>query len=75
MAEQYIKTARDARACIGQRVYWDDHSARYVFLRSGVLTAAEGKSVEIDGDWKLRPNLVALRNFEHGGAFKEKANG
>ena len=67
-----ISSAKQARAHIGKRVWWDDHSSRYVFLRSGILNSAEGRRVEIDGNWLSRSSLRALRTTEQGGAFPEK---
>lgn len=63
----YIKTVKDVRDCIGQRVYWDDISARWVFLQSGMLEDSSGGQVLIDGDRKTRSSLKYFRNFEEGG--------
>jgi len=68
--ESMITSVGDARACKGQRVYWDDVGTRYIFLRDGILEDAEGANVLIDGDWKHRSSLKNLRNFEMGGAWK-----
>lgn len=73
MSEIYVKTTSDAKACIGQRVYWDDISNRYVFLRSGVINSAKGRHIEIDGDHRHRSNLRNLRNFKNGGEWKKQA--
>ena len=73
MSEMYIRTAADAKSCIGKRVYWDDVSSRYVFLRSGIVESVKGWHVEIDGDHRHRSNLKNLRNFENGGEWKRQA--
>ena len=59
-----ITNVKEARAAIGQRVWWDDVGKRYIFVRSGTLTGVKDKNVEIDGDWKWRPNLTNLRTTE-----------
>lgn len=69
MIDFYIKTEKDAMACIGSRVYWDDVSSRYVMLRSGILESVNGKNLVIDGNDKYLSNLPGLRNFEHGGRW------
>lgn len=66
----YIQTTAQARKLIGQRVYWDDVSNRYVFLRSGIVEEVCGYQICIDGNWHMRKNLTALRNFEKGGNWK-----
>jgi len=71
MSEIYIKTVADARACIGQKVYWDDAGSRYVFLRSGILEEVFRGNVRMgDGDYKRIKDLPGLRNFAMGGAWK-----
>lgn len=66
-----IRTTAEARAAIGQTVYWDDVSPRYVFLRQGVVQEVHAHNVMIDGDWKWLPNLKRnhLRTEEVGGAW------
>jgi len=73
VSHPYIKTVADAKTCIGKRVYWDDVSSRYVFLRSGIIESVKGWHVEIDGDHRHRCNLKNLRNFENGGEWKRQA--
>ena len=69
MTDAYIKTASVARNHVGEKVYWDDVSARYIFLRSGILTGVFGRQVEVDGDYKPMKDMTNLRNFEMGGAW------
>ena len=71
MSNFYIKTVADAKKCIGERIYWDDVSSRHVFLRSGILERAIGYNLVIDGDYKYRPDMPGLRNFENGGAWEK----
>lgn len=73
MSEIYIKSALDARSCIGQRVYWDDVSSRYVFLRCGLLSEVQGRNLMINEEWQSRSSLKNLRNFENGGEWKRHA--
>lgn len=73
MSEIYIKSAADARACIGQKLYWDDVSARYVFLRCGIVTEVSGRNLMINDEWQNRSSLRNLRNFENGGEWKRQA--
>lgn len=68
-----IKTAAQARALIGKQVWWDDHSSRYVFLRTGIVTGVAGRNIEIDDSYRWMPNLTALRDTEKGGAFPDGA--
>ena len=58
----YIKTAKQAKLCIGQTVYWDDR-ARCIVNR-GRLEDVKGKNLLIDGDYKWMPQLIGLRDFE-----------
>lgn len=69
-----ITNVKEARAAIGKRVWWDDHGSRYVFLRSGMVTGAQGRNIEIDGAWHWRADLKSLRDTEAGGAFPEGLN-
>lgn len=69
MTDKYLKTNKDLREHIGKMVYWDSVCSRYVRLMQGTITAVTGKNVEIDGDWKYRPNLLGLRNFANGGTW------
>lgn len=55
-----ITNIKEARACIGKMVYWEDHGQRYVFLRCGVLQGVQGKNLKIDDDWKWRTDLTNL---------------
>lgn len=65
-----IQTAKDARSRIGEKVWWDDHSSRYVFLKCGIINGVEGRHVLIDHNWYTVGNLRELRTTESGGAFK-----
>lgn len=70
MTEIYIKTVADARACIGQIVYWDDVSSRYIFLRRGILDEVFKGQVSVDGDFRRIKDRPGLRNYPMGGAWK-----
>lgn len=58
-----IKNIGDARAAIGQMVYWNERgSARYHGAeRCGTLTEVSGKNLLINGEWKWRTDLLNLR--------------
>lgn len=72
MSEQiYINCTADARKCIGQKVYWDDVSSRYIFLRHGILEEVFRGQVSIDGDFRRIKDRPGLRNFEFGGAWQK----
>tara|TARA_R110000765_G_scaffold244631_11_gene346893 strand:+ start:1833 stop:2057 length:225 start_codon:yes stop_codon:yes gene_type:complete len=73
MNNMYITSNKEAKNCIGQQVWWDDHSSRYVMLRTGFLDGVSGGNIDIEGNWLWRNNLKDLRNFEKGGAFREPA--
>jgi hypothetical protein len=60
----YITNAKEARAAIGKRVYWDEISPRYKMPRTGILSDVAGKNLLINNDWKWRPNLTNLRDTE-----------
>lgn len=66
MADNRITSAKQARAAIGKRVFWNDRdSARYYgAIRSGILQDVAGKNVLIDNDWKWRPHLNNFRLTE-----------
>ena len=64
-----INSAADARKLIGKRVFWDDISVRYVFLRQGIVDDVSGKNICIDGNWETRSSLKNLRNYENGGEW------
>lgn len=68
---EYVSTATEAKKYIGQTLYWDDASNRYVFLRSGILEEVTGKNLRIDGDYKYIKDLPGLRNFPEGGKFAQ----
>lgn len=72
MIEQAVRTTAQARAHMGRRLYWDEVSSRYVFLRSGVVTDVTNGWVEFDGsqDPKRIRGIPGLRNYELGGAWK-----
>lgn len=63
-SENYIHNAKDAKASIGKRVYWDDISVRYHFIREGILQDIKGKNLLIGGSWCWRSDLRGLRNFK-----------
>lgn len=67
MSDEYITTISSAKANIGNRVYWDDTSNRYCFLRQGIIDEVSGNNIRINDDWVSRGNLRNLRNFEGGG--------
>jgi len=60
-----IRSAKDARACIGKKVYWTVR-CRGVLVKyeSGVLTEVKGRNLMIGGDWKWRPDLWELRDTQ-----------
>lgn len=66
-----IKTAKEARAMIGKQVWWDDISARYVFLRTGIVTGQYGRNIEIDHSYYWMADLAHLRDTAAGGNFPE----
>lgn len=60
-----ITSAKQAREKIGTQVFWDDISAKYHFIRSGILTGVYGRSLEFGpGNWKERRDLKGLRTTE-----------
>ena len=67
MSDEYITTVSRAKANIGRRVYWDDTSNRYCFLRQGIIEEVSGHNILINNDWLSRGSLRHLRNFEDGG--------
>ena len=69
MIETYIKFASVARDNVGEKVYWDEVSSRYVYLRSGILTDVIGRNVAVDGNYKLMNDRLNFRNFEMGGEW------
>ena len=71
MSDMYIKTSKDAKLCVGQMVYWDEHGRGTIILRCGVLDRVDkGKNIVLDGVYKWRPDLLHLRNFKQGGDFE-----
>ena len=71
MDEIYIKTTADAKKVIGQKLYWDDVSPRYIFLRDGVAEEVWKGHIRFgDGDYKRIRDLPNLRNFALGGQWK-----
>jgi len=68
-----IKTAAQARAAIGKQVWWDEHSNRYVMLRTGTITEVYGRQLAIDDNWTTLANLRDLRDTAKGGAFPSGA--
>ncbi|WP_439125966.1 MAG: hypothetical protein ACNJA3_29090 (plasmid) [Pseudomonas rhizophila] len=67
-----IQSAKQARAAIGKQVWWDDHSTRYVMLRTGIVDEVDGGNICIEGNWLWRNDLKSLRDTAIGGAFTEK---
>lgn len=65
--EILIKNKADAIKCIGQKVFWDDHSNRYVMLRCGILEEWYKRQVCIDGNWFVMSTLNGLRNYKGKG--------
>ena len=61
----FICNAKDAKAALGKRVYWDDISVRYHFIREGILREVQGKNLLIDDSWRYRPELPGLRDFKN----------
>jgi esterase/lipase len=59
-----IQKASEARLNIGKRVWWDDVSNRYSFLRSGIIDEVSGRNINIDGDWRWMPHMTNLRTTE-----------
>lgn len=76
MTDVYFKKSSELKKYVGKKVYWDDVSSRYVFLRSGIVEEVWGHNVLISGSWywffKLRDWDV--RNFENGGSWKRNEN-
>ena len=69
MTDEYIKTNKQCKAHIGKRLYWDDVSARYIFLRSGIVEEVFGRHMNCGGNIYSIRDLKNLRNFENGGAW------
>lgn len=50
-----IGTISEARSHIGERLYWDDKGARYIFTRSGILDTPFNGQLAFDGNHDYYP--------------------
>jgi hypothetical protein len=57
-----ITTAAEAKKHIRQRLYWDDISPRYNFLRSGILTDVFKTNLEFDEDQDFK-SITSFTNL------------
>ncbi|AWH15371.1 hypothetical protein [Aeromonas phage 14AhydR10PP] len=73
--EQYITTAADAKAFVGKKLFWDEISIRYTFLRCGILEEVYRGRLLFDGGNHLPvSNFRNLRTFKDGGEFKKESS-
>jgi len=64
-----IKTAREAKEFIGERLYWEDVSPRYIFQRSGILTDVYRGKLDFDErfDYQGINSFSNLRTTQENG--------
>ncbi|AWH14571.1 hypothetical protein [Aeromonas phage 13AhydR10PP] len=74
MTERYIATAMEAKQFIGKKLFWDEASVRYVFLRCGILEEVYRGRLLFDGGNHLPvSHFKNLRTFKGGGHFKQES--
>lgn len=59
-----ITNVKEARACLGKEVLWDETDHVYRYPCTGTLQEVEGYNLLINGDWKWRPKMINLRTKE-----------
>ena len=56
-----VDNLAQAKAMIGQRLYWDEFGNRYVFIRSGILTEVFRRQLMFDESFDYKP----LRDYRN----------
>lgn len=61
-----IRSVQQARGLIGTRMFWNDESERWKFIRSGILTSTYRNHLEFDNSQDFKPikSLKKLRTTE-----------
>lgn len=56
-----VDSIAKARPLIGQRLFWEEHSNRYIIERSGILTDVYRRQLEFDDQQDYQP----LKHFKN----------